>query len=103
MQKLVEGKLYDTEKAEEVATWSNGSTTDFWYSKETLYQTPNGNFFLKGRGGPQSKYAQPAPGAGHTGGKELRVVSEEKAFRLLQRNNKIEAAKTHFPKQVEPA
>jgi hypothetical protein len=103
MQKLVEGKLYDTEKAQEVATWSNGCPTDFGHSKETLYQTPNGNFFLRGRGGPRSKYAQPAPGGGHTGGKDLIVVPEEEAFQLLQQNNKIEATKTHFPERVEPA
>lgn len=58
MKKIINGKVYDTEKAECVGEWSNGCyTTDFQYCSEDLYRKRTGEFFLHGDGGAMSKYA----------------------------------------------
>ena len=58
MKQIINGKLYNTETAREVAYHSNGrSTRDFSYCEETLYRKRTGEYFLLGSGGPMSKYA----------------------------------------------
>ena len=59
MKKVINGKVYDTAKAERLAGWSNGcSTTDFGYCEETLYRKRTGEMFLHGEGGAASKYSE---------------------------------------------
>lgn len=59
MKKVINGKLYDTETAERVATWDNGKhTSDFTYYAESLYRKRTGEFFLHGEGHANSKYAK---------------------------------------------
>ncbi|MBM6926623.1 hypothetical protein [Pseudoflavonifractor phocaeensis] len=58
MKKIINGKCYDTEKAELLGYWCNtGDTRDFYHIREKLYRKSNGEFFLFGRGGPCTKYA----------------------------------------------
>ena len=59
MKKIINGKLYDTETAKEIAVWSNGrSYSDFSHCVETLYKKRTGEYFLYGSGGPMSKYSK---------------------------------------------
>ena len=59
MKKIINGKLYDTETAKQVGTWSNNlSYRDFNNMSESLYRKRTGEFFLYGEGGPMTKYAQ---------------------------------------------
>ena len=58
MKKTINGKLYDTETAREMGSWSNTwDTRDFHRVAETLYLKRTGEFFLHGEGGPMTKYA----------------------------------------------
>ena len=58
MKKIISGKLYDTTTAERVGSWDNGcSYSDFGYCGEDLYRKRTGEFFLRGEGGPMSKYS----------------------------------------------
>lgn len=58
MKKIINGKVYDTETAKILGTWSSPVfVTDFSYYTETLHQKRTGEFFLFGEGGPMSKYA----------------------------------------------
>ena len=57
MKKVINGLLYNTDTAKEIASCSNGySSSDFNYCKETLYKTNNGRYFLYGRGGANTRY-----------------------------------------------
>lgn len=57
--KMINGKRYNTETAQEIAHYSNSSDRrDFHQFEETLYKTPNGAYFLVGEGGPMSKYSR---------------------------------------------
>lgn len=59
MKKIINGKLYNTETAQEMASWSNMEDVRN-YSRffEVLYQKRTGEFFLYGEGGPSTKYAK---------------------------------------------
>ncbi len=58
MKRVINGKRYDTDTADRVATWKNGYfTNDFNYCAEDLYRKKTGEYFLHGEGGALSKYA----------------------------------------------
>lgn len=59
MKKIINGKVYDTDTAQELGSWANaGSWGDFSHMAETLYRKKTGEFFLHGEGGCMTKYAQ---------------------------------------------
>lgn len=59
MKKIIEGKVYDTEKAKKVASWySDYSRNDFHYYEEELYKKKTGEFFLYGEGNAASPYSR---------------------------------------------
>lgn len=57
MKKIINGRLYDTEKAQLVGNWESPDITALDYLKETLYRKRTGEFFLYGEGGPRTRYA----------------------------------------------
>ena len=58
MKKVIEGRLYDTEKAENLGCTepSGHNKNDFTYFCETLYRTKSGAYFLHGEGHGNSRY-----------------------------------------------
>jgi hypothetical protein len=64
MKKVINNKVYDTEKARKVASWVNKKykPDDAHFYKETLYQKKTGEFFLHGEGGKLSLYRETAHG-----------------------------------------
>ena len=59
MKKIINGKLYDTEKAKKLGDWDNGLyTNDLNYVCETLYKKRTGEFFLLGEGGAATNYSE---------------------------------------------
>ena len=59
MKKIINGKLYNTETAKEVAEYWNGYPGgDFNVIYETLYQKRTGEYFLYCKGGPMTQYAE---------------------------------------------
>ncbi len=59
MKKIINGKVYDTDKATELGYYSNGgSWRDFQHYEETLYRKKTGEYFLFGEGGPMTRYAE---------------------------------------------
>ena len=58
MEKQICGKIYDTETATQVARRSFGTFGEEDGYEEILYKTPEGNYFLYGRGGKKSPYAE---------------------------------------------
>lgn len=64
MKKIINGRLYNTDTAKLIGSWSNGlSSSDFHYCTEDIYQKQNGEYFLHGSGGAMSIY-----GTSHCGG-----------------------------------
>ena len=80
MKKIISGKVYDTDKAQEMATWSNGgSWRDFAHCEETLYRKKTGEYFLYGEGGPMTQYAVAEGQNSWTGGSRLMPMSYQDA------------------------
>ena len=88
MNKTINGKRYDTEKAKPVGEAGNGLYPgDLDYYCETLYLKRTGEFFLHMEGGPRSGCAK-ADGTGWVGGEELRPVSFEVRVRGPKRTSR---------------
>ena len=80
MRKIIKGKMYDTETATEVGSFSNaGSFRDFTHMEETLYRKRNGEFFLFGEGGPMTKYAVTIGQNSWSGGSRITPLTENQA------------------------
>lgn len=79
MKKIINGKLYQTDKAKMVGSWDNGYyTNDFRFSEETLYIKKTGEYFLHCEGGALSPYAEKI--GDNTGyGEEIRPMSYDEA------------------------
>lgn len=97
-------KKYDTEKAEEVASWSNHlGASDFNHCYETLYSTQNGSLFLCGAGGPMSKYRK-SQGNGYTGSKgNITPLSKDSAIDWLEEKDKASVIENWFSEEIEEA
>lgn len=80
-KKIIDGRMYNTETAKEIASYWNGySGTDFAQEEETLYLKKTGEYFLYGKGGPWSKYRESC-GGNWTWGSEFIPMSEAEAKR----------------------
>lgn len=77
MKRVIKGKLYDTEKATEVAEWSDGAPSDFRYIEETLYRKRTGEYFLYGYGGPMTQYSERVGNAYGYGSRIVPLAYEE--------------------------
>jgi hypothetical protein len=57
MQDIIEGHVYDTDTATLVRDISNGEPVgSFGYERSAIYRTPEGRFFVAGKGGPLSRW-----------------------------------------------
>ena len=75
MKKIINGKVYDTETAQVLGSWSNMSDRSFERIDETLYRKRTGEFFLHGEGGPMSRYAVQIGQNNWRGGEKITPLS----------------------------
>lgn len=103
MKKIINGKSYNTETAEEVASFWNGLCSgDFGSLSESLYRTKKGSWFIAGEGGPMTKYARHY-GNMTSGGAELIPITAQQALKWLERHNENEAIEKFFGDEIEEA
>ena len=103
MKKIIDGKVYDTNTAIEVAKYWNGlGSNDFRNISESLYITKKGNWFTAGHGGPMSKYAV-SNGNMTSSGSNLEPISSVDALQWLERHNEVEAIEQYFQFEIEEA
>ncbi|XVH32634.1 hypothetical protein ACNS7O_05455 [Haloferacaceae archaeon DSL9] len=80
MQRVIDRKLYDTDRAEQIARHApNTDRGNFHYLIETLYKTSEGEYFLHCEGGAATEYAKPCEG-GRTAGEEIDPLDVEAAL-----------------------
>lgn len=90
MKKIINGKMYNTDTAKELAGWpSPGGWGDFSHYEETLYQKRTGEFFLYGEGGPMTRYAESAGQNQWRGGSKIIPLAWEDAREWAE--NKLDA------------
>ncbi|MDU7164159.1 MAG: hypothetical protein E6296_06425 [Anaerococcus vaginalis] len=87
MNKVINGKRYDTETAELVGEWTNGHRYgEFQYECEKLYRKKTGEFFLYGWGGAMSSYAVPYGNNNWTGSSKITPISIDEAKEWVEEN-----------------
>ncbi|MEW6481958.1 MAG: hypothetical protein AB1397_02985 [bacterium] len=102
MKKIINGKIYDTTTAQEIASDGFSSPGDFHYWEEILYRTPKGNYFFYGEGGPMSHYAKNVGNNTTSGSSTIWAVSEEEAQKWLAKVSPNKALEL-FPGLFEEA
>jgi hypothetical protein len=87
MKRIIDGKRYDTETADWVAAVGSDtcSVTDFGYWEAALCRTPRGRWFLAGKGGGMTMFAESVGGGGSRGGEGIIPISEREARERLER------------------
>lgn len=59
MKKIINGKMYNTDTAKFLGEfYSCSGINDFNYIHESLYVTQKGQYFIDGKGGPNTCYAK---------------------------------------------
>lgn len=78
-KKIINGRMYNTETAQVLGTWSNGwNRGDFNFEEETLHKKKTGEYFIYGHGGAMSSYGESC-GDGNFSGERFTPISEETA------------------------
>ncbi|MHA6252764.1 hypothetical protein [Oceanobacillus sp. CAU 1775] len=101
MKKIINKKIYDTDKAILVAEYSNGLFLgDFNYIYEELYLTDTGQFFLHAQGGPNTKYSE-SNGNQTSGIETIILLDSVEAYAWLEKHNKIPEIMKYFLERVQ--
>lgn len=98
MKRIIDGILYDTnaEGIEEICSYWNGlSQSDFRNISETLYLTPNNNWFIAGTGGAMTHYAEKV-GNMTSGSSRIRPISVEEAKKFIADHGSVELYCKYF-------
>jgi hypothetical protein len=86
MKKIINGKMYDTETAKEVASCYHGEgPRDFRHYSETLYKKRTGEYFLAGEGGPMTHYAVSTGQNSWSGGEKIIPLTYSEATEWAER------------------
>ena len=99
MKKVINGRRWDTEKANLVCEAQFGSPRDLDYVKEGLYQTPRSKrFFLAGEGGPMTVFAHAVSEGTLCGGEKLIPISADVALSYAKLHADAEIVDKFFEK-----
>ena len=101
MKKIINNKVYDTNKATEVGSWESGRGGGFNHIAETLYQKRTGEFFLHGEGGPQTKYAMSVGQGNWSGSEQIIPLTWENAKEWAESHLEADAYEKAFGEVVE--
>jgi hypothetical protein len=96
MKRIINGKKYDTDTANCIASDSYGNCGDFAAWEEALYRTKKGQYFITGSGGPMSKYAVSIGNNTTSGSSELWLVDEKEAKSWLEEHGSVEEYENEF-------
>ena len=91
MKRVIDGKLYNTETAEEIASFCSGQCGDFNFYEAIMYRTKKGALFLYESGGPFSKMGE-SNGKESYGTSALTVLNTDQALSWANENSKELAA-----------
>jgi hypothetical protein len=86
MQKIIGGKLYDTETAEVIDSYHYSNPGDFRYVQELLLRSSKGAFFLHGEGGARTRYAEQVENNMWRGGEDIIPLDEAEARAWLEKH-----------------
>lgn len=87
MKKIINGKVYDSEKAHEVGYHaSDANWGDLYNTCETLYRKRTGEYFILGEGGAGTQYAVPCGDSNWRGGWRIMPMTFDEARKWCEEN-----------------
>tara|TARA_B100001250_G_scaffold34353_2_gene27807 strand:- start:7931 stop:8236 length:306 start_codon:yes stop_codon:yes gene_type:complete len=98
---IIEGKKYNTETAEELASWHNRKIKCF-KCDEKIYRTTKGAYFIWGEGGSATPWSKKI-GSDSVAGSKIIVLTEAEVLDRLEKWQDINAIDTHFSHMIEEA
>ena len=97
MRKIINNKVYDTEKAAQIGLSDNGhAPNDMAYSGETLYRKRTGEYFLHGEGGPMTSYAVSTGNNNWRGSERITPISYAAARQWAEDHLSADAYEAEF-------
>jgi hypothetical protein len=97
MKKIINGKRYDTETADIVASdQANCAVNDFNFCRERLHLKTTGEYFLHGEGGPMTKYAVMASDNSRSGGENIIPLTRAEAMNWCEAHCEVEEYESIF-------
>ena len=104
MNKVINGKRYDTDTAREVGSWENmDDAGNFDYLSETLYRKRTGEFFLHCEGGARTPYASFSEDGWARDGEVLRPLGYVEARKWASERLSADECEAVFPSIPEDA
>ena len=102
MKLTINAQVYDTQKATPVAKSANEGASKLRSVVETLYRSRNGNWFLHGKGGALTEYAQQRAET-ITSGERIEPMTEDEALDWCEIHMAQAAIERHFGHMLEDA
>ena len=85
MNKIIKGKMYDTEKDMAIALYEvSHNTHSRYYFSERLHMTDDGEFYLHGTGGFFTQYGMACEGGSRCSGEDIILLPMEKTKRWVK-------------------
>jgi hypothetical protein len=105
MKTIIDGKRYDTEKAELIGeAWNGGNWSDFSHWEAALYRTPKaGRYFLAGQGGPMTMWRKRSGSNGWSGSEGIKPLDAAEAFEWAQQHLPADVVEATFGDAIEDA
>lgn len=105
MKAIINGKRYDTEKSDHLATaLSNVGITDFGWWREELHRTKRSKaFFLAGEGHARSHYATNLGGGSWGPGEKITPMTDADALEWAEQNLSADEIEAVFGGEIEDA
>ena len=99
MRKIIDGRVYDSDKAQEIGSWHNGES-GINEIEETLCRNKAGRYFLHGSGGANTKYARNLDNDRWGGGEKIIPMDDQAAREWAERFLAAEEYEAAF--EVDP-
>lgn len=96
MKKIINNKVYDTDTANKLGSYSYDSYNSLNYIRERLYRKKTGEFFLHGEGGANSKYARTVGANSWSSGETIMPLSYEDAQKWAEEKLTVEEYENVF-------
>lgn len=99
MKRVLDGMVYDTEKAIEICdVWEGTGRSDFQHIDAKLYRTKRSKqFFLAGFGGAMTRFSQRCSDGSYCGSEKIVPLSLEEARHYAENNTTAEILEQYFP------
>ena len=104
MEKVIEGKIYNTETDKQVAGGYYSNYGEFQYWCEELFRTDQGNWFVYGEGGEKFSYARTVEQNASNGGNDITPLTKKEALAWIEVHNPdADALEEYFADVLENA